>query len=447
MTDYLPSPGIPRSEFDRSIESLIARANDVRDAQGRLRALLRATRAVVEEIELGVVLKRIVQAAATLADAEYCALGVIAADGHSLEAFIHEGMDEEHVAAMGRLPQGRGLLGAVIADPEPIRLAHLADDPRSVGLPPGHPPMEGFLGVPIRVRGSVFGNLYLTNPRSGEFSDEDEQLVEALAATAAFAIDHARTLIEARTRERWMTSSAEIAAALLDSDRSRAYSVLADELISRSGSQRISIVVPGEHPGTVLVVAARGPGADSLDGQEFPIGQTVAGEVLDSGVSTMRPLTAAAEGEPRDPFAVTEDGVTGATAYIALTAGSTVWGAVVAARAPDQPAFSRTDLEVGVDLGERISVALELARAREDQQRMLLLEDRGRIARDLHDHVIQDLFGTGLELQGRDRERERSRPRDDRRCRAAPRRSHRPDQEDRVRPEPARGRSHDGDKE
>jgi len=399
MTESISFPDAPRSELDRTIEELIARANEVKRSQGRLRALLRASQAVVEEIDLGGVLRRIVEATVELVDAEYGALGVISPDGHGLEAFIHVGMDEGAVARIGHLPEGHGLLGAVIANPEPIRLEHIPDDPRSSGFPAGHPKMDGFLGVPIRVRGSVFGNLYLTNPRRGYFSDEDEQLVRALAATAAIAIDHARTLVEARTRERWMTSSADIAVALADLDEDRAYATLADELISRSNSQLVTILVAGSGPGSIRVAAARGEGAADLMGADVRAISTRAVDVLDSGRSMAVPLTVGHEEHDVEPFAITRGSATGPTIYIALTDGTTVWGVLVAAREPGSPSFTETELEVGSDLGERVSLAVALARAREDQQRVLMLEDRGRIARDLHDHVIQDLFGTGLELQ------------------------------------------------
>lgn len=399
MTDPISFPDLPRSELDRSIEELIARANEVKLSQGRLRALLRATQAVVEDIDLSIVLRRIVEAAVELVDAEYGALGVIAPDGHGLEAFIHVGLDAGAVERIGHLPEGHGLLGAVIAASEPIRLEHISPDPRSAGFPAGHPEMDGFLGVPIRVRGAVFGNLYLTNPRRGQFSDEDEQLVRALAATAASAIDHARILVEARTRERWMTSSAEIAVALADSDADRAYATLADELISLSDSQLLTILVPGQRSGTIRVVAARGEGAAASDGADIRAAGNRALDVLDSGTSIIAPAVREGALPRADPFVISRRGATGPAMYIALTDGTTVWGVLIAARAPGGPSFSQTDLDVGIDLGERISVALALARAREDQQRMIVLEDRGRIARDLHDHVIQDLFGTGLELQ------------------------------------------------
>ena len=169
------------------------------DTQGRLRALVRANRAVVLHLELPVVLRTIVESAVELVGARYGALGVIA-EGGGLEQFIHVGMTEDDVTRIGHLPEGHGLLGALIDDPRPIRLDSIADDPRSSGFPDGHPPMTAFLGVPITVRDSVYGNLYLTDPVGGGFTEDDEQLVKAVAANAGFAIDNARLFAEAAAR-------------------------------------------------------------------------------------------------------------------------------------------------------------------------------------------------------------------------------------------------------
>ncbi|HWD77265.1 MAG TPA: GAF domain-containing protein, partial [Kribbella sp.] len=170
-------------ELDQLLGQLVERAQEVMGTQGRLRGLLHASQMVTSDLALPTLLRRIVEAARELLGARYAALGVIGPDGQLVE-FIHVGMDAETVARVGRLPEGKGLLGAVVEDPRPIRLANIGDDPRSSGFPDEHPPMGSFLGVPIRVRGVVFGNLYLTECRHGEFTAEDEQLALALAATA-----------------------------------------------------------------------------------------------------------------------------------------------------------------------------------------------------------------------------------------------------------------------
>src|SRR5580765_4260737 len=150
----------------------------------RLRALLRATELISSDLSLERVLRHIAEAACSLAEARYAALGVISHDGAGLEQFIHVGVDEELAQRIGPLPEGKGLLGALISEPRAIRLGDLSADARSAGFPPEHPPMTSFLGVPIRVRGEVFGNLYLTGSTNGEFSREDEELVESLALAA-----------------------------------------------------------------------------------------------------------------------------------------------------------------------------------------------------------------------------------------------------------------------
>ena len=397
MTDRPPLsfPDSPRSELDRALQEVVERAGEVMRTQGRLRALLRATQAVVEPLELPVVLERIVQAAVELVDAEYGALGVVAPEG-GLEEFIHVGMAPEAVAAIGHLPEGRGVLGALIDDPRPIRLRHIDEDPRSVGFPAGHPPMGGFLGVPIRVRDEVFGNLYLSNPRAMEFTAEDEQLITALAATAGFAIANARLFDEATMRQLWTASSAQIASSLLDTATDSTLPMLADELIARTTAERICIVVPGPEPFTVMVAQARGDGADALAGAVIPAMGTSAGIVLESGESRTRP---GARDDLADALAIADGGDSGPTMFVALPSAEGAWGVIVAARSPGRPHFTAAELGIADDLAGRIALAIELARAREDRQRALLVEDRSRIARDLHDHVIQQLFGAGLALQ------------------------------------------------
>jgi len=167
----------------------VDRLNDL-PAQGRLRALLHANQAIISHLDLPVVLERIVEAAVELVGAQYGALGVVAPDG-GLERFINVGMTQDQIDRIGHLPEGHGLLGAVIDDPHPIRVPVLSEHPRSVGFPAHHPPMKSFLGVQIRVRDEVYGNLYLSNQATGQFSVEDEELVVALAATAGIAIENA----------------------------------------------------------------------------------------------------------------------------------------------------------------------------------------------------------------------------------------------------------------
>ena len=218
-------PGLPphlRPSVEVLMTQLVDQAAAVLSAQQRLQRLLDANQSIVSELSLPAVLRRVVEAARDTANAQYAALGVIGADG-TLEQFVHVGMDEETVARIGQLPKGHGLLGALIEHPAPIRLSKVADDPQSSGFPAGHPPMTSFLGVPIRSRDQVYGNLYLTNRSGGgEFTAEDQELISALAATASIAIENARLYEESRQWQEWLRASAEISRQLLSSDDTNA---------------------------------------------------------------------------------------------------------------------------------------------------------------------------------------------------------------------------------
>src|SRR3954451_4156438 len=187
-------------------------------ASARLHRLLDAGRSIAGDLSLSSVLQRVVEAAQDVADARYAALGVVGPDG-SLEQFLHVGMDPDAVRAVGRLPDAQGLLGVLGSDPRPLRLAQLTQDPRAAGFPPGHPPMTSLLGVPVRTRSTVFGALYLADRRGGgAFSEEDEQLVLALAATAGVAIENARLYEEAQVRQDWLRAAGEVDQVLLAAD-------------------------------------------------------------------------------------------------------------------------------------------------------------------------------------------------------------------------------------
>src|SRR6266516_1848160 len=187
-----PHPILPQLRLDDLLAELQGRLQAVLNTRDRVHGLLEAVVAVGSNLELEAVLRRIVEAAVTLADARYGALGVIGEDGR-LADFIPVGMDEGTIAGIDHWPEGRGLLGLLIKDPNPLRLAEIASHPHSSGFPDGHPPMRTFLGVPIRIRDEVYGNLYLTEKRDGAaFDEEDETLVTALSAAAGVAIENAR---------------------------------------------------------------------------------------------------------------------------------------------------------------------------------------------------------------------------------------------------------------
>lgn len=384
------SPSPPRGDPDQAPDSRAALAGRVSERQDRLRALLRANQAVVEHLDLPTVLQTIVETAVQLVDAQYGALGVASPDG-ALEQLIQVGMSAREVAAIGHQPLGLGLIGALSEEQRPIRLRHLADDPRSRGFPPGHPFMDSFLGVPVRVRGEVYGNLYLTNQSSGEFSAEDEQLITALAGTAGIAIDNARLFAEAQKRQAWAAASTELTAALLSRGEEDFVRLLASRTLTLAEADLVSIVRPTDDPQQLVIETACGLG-DRLEGTRFPAAGSISASVLEGGQPRLVDELEAQQ------LAATPGRQTGPTMAIPLVISGQTHGALVVSRVHGAGRFSRADLEMAADFAGRVSVATRLASARADQERMTLLEDRARIARDLHDHVIQQLFATGLEL-------------------------------------------------
>jgi signal transduction histidine kinase len=390
MDPPLVFPDGARSELESTIEQLVERAQRALDTQGRLRALLEASRIVVEQLELEQVLRRIAEAALSLVGAEFGALGVIAPDGH-LEQFIHVGMSADDANAIGHLPEGHGLLGAVIDEGQAIRLERIKSDPRSAGFPAHHPQMDGFLGVPLRVRDEVFGNLYLTNPAGGRFTLEDEELVTALAATAGIAIENARLFDESRRRQRWSAALADVTSALLSGGSDDVLGVVADRVASVIDVDLVCVVVPGNE-GELVVSTARGEGSAELIGRRYPSESTLVGVALETGQVASSSSQARGDKFDWQPSL-------GPTVAIPLAAFDRSLGALTISRADSGARFTSADLEMAADFAVQASVAIELARGRADRQRLELAEDRNRIARDLHDHVIQRLFGAGLGLQ------------------------------------------------
>ncbi|MYW43539.1 GAF domain-containing protein, partial [Streptomyces sp. SID161] len=211
-----PRVRLPQLKLDELLEELQARIDAARGTRDRVHSLLEAVLSVGRELDLEQALHSIVEAAAVLVDAEYAALGVIGPDGGSLSAFHTVGVTEEQIAEIGPFPEGHGILGEVIRHPEPLRLEKISQHPASYGFPAHHPPMNSFLGVPIRVRDQVFGNLYLTEKRGGaQFDEEDESVLSTLAVAAGVAIDNARLYEESRLRERWLLANAEITHSLM----------------------------------------------------------------------------------------------------------------------------------------------------------------------------------------------------------------------------------------
>jgi signal transduction histidine kinase len=365
----------------------------------RLQKLVDANCAIVAELSLTALLRRVVEAARDIVGAEYAALGVIGPDG-TLEQFIHCGMDATTVATIGELPKGRGLLGALLEDPQPIRLRSISDDPRSSGVPIDHPPITSFLGVPIRSASSVYGNLYLTN-RIGqeEFSAEDEQLLDALAATSGIAIENARLYEQSHRRAEWLRASADITHRLLapDANSHALLDDIADSIRRLAAADTVCLSLPvPEDPATLEMVVTSGRGARELRGLRYPASGSVAQETMEveQGL-VVGPVKERLKSfsHLRSVLPVTD------VMALPLKGEGPARGAIVVFRTDQRP-FSVADLEMATAFTSQATLALEMADARAGQQQLAMLEDRARIARDLHDHVVQKLFGAGLTIQG-----------------------------------------------
>ena len=339
-------------------------------------ALLEAVTAISSDLDQRSVLTRIVESATTLTDARYGALGVIGADGTLVE-FITTGIDAELRQQIGELPRGGGILGLLIREPQAIRLADLSAHPTSVGFPPHHPPMSSFLGVPVRIRGTVFGNLYLTEKwGGGAFTEQDELLVGALARTAGFVVENARAYGLSERRWQWLEASADVAEALqppVQLDRGlRRITATARNV---SGALAAAILTAGE---------ARTIACD-------PTNDVAIAALLDS-LADDPALT-----EPRpDPVSLSRHGLE--VLVISLRAHLAPASALVAVFEPGPR--DAEERELLASFADQAALALDRAQAVTDREELAVISDRERIARDLHDVVIQRLFATGLQLQG-----------------------------------------------
>ncbi|WP_330328831.1 GAF domain-containing sensor histidine kinase [Streptomyces sp. NBC_00536] len=385
--------------LDELLDELQVRINAVRSTRDRVHSLLEAVVSVGRELDLAQVLRRIVEAAALLVDADYGALGVIGPDGRTLSQFLTVGLSEEEIAAIGPLPAGHGLLGEVIHHPEPLRLTDLGAHTSSYGFPAHHPPMRTFLGVPIRVRDEVFGNLYLTDKRGGgDFDPEDETVIATLSVAAGVAIDNARLYEGSQRQQRWLKANAEITESLLSgSSRQAVLELIARRAqeITGAGLADISMPVAGVD-GLVVEFAA---GADGASRQGLVV--AFSGTLTGAAHRTGRPVTAvhapADERFPAEPQV--QEGLGPAVAVPLGTAGRESRGVLLLARAAGEPAFGENELEPLGAFAGQAAIALELAERRRDAEQIALLEERDRIARDLHDLAIQRLFATGMTLQ------------------------------------------------
>ena len=343
------------------------------------RSLLDAVTAISSDLDLDLALTRIVEAATALTDARYGALGVLGDDGALVE-FVTTGIDERTRGLIGDLPRGRGILGVIIEDPSGLRLADLSAHPASVGFPPNHPPMRSFLGMPVRIRGTVFGNLYLTEKSGGgPFTDIDEALVEALARTAGYVISNARSFTLSERRRQWLEASAELAELLQPPvDLATALDQIVSTARQVSGSRAVALW------------SSLGPEHDTVS------------VASDADAERVQQLLDGARGlvvEPGSPVATTRvDGVP--LVVVPLRSHLAPVTALVAVAQPDSGLLDVQDRDLFAGFADQVALSLDRTQALADRQELAVISDRERIARDLHDIVIQRLFATGLQLQG-----------------------------------------------
>ncbi|MGW7296944.1 GAF domain-containing protein [Streptomyces sp. NPDC054829] len=389
---------LPQLKLDELLEELQARLDAARGTRDRVHSLLEAVLSVGRELDLEQALNSIVEAAAALVDAQYAALGVIGPDGKRLSAFHTVGVTEEQIAEIGPYPEGHGILGELIRHPQPLRLDKLSEHPASYGFPPHHPPMNTFLGVPIRVRDQVFGNLYLTEKAGGvQFDEEDESVVSTLAVAAGVAIDNARLYEESRLRERWLRANAEITHSLMSgAERGEALGLIARRAKDISGAILAVVAMPVEDTDVLRVELAAGKGAEAHRGLVLPVDDSLIGRAFSTGTSVTSTDISRDErvADSGDRFA----GL-GPAVAVPIGTGDGVRGVVLLARAQGRSVYSAKETEPLQGFAAQAAIAMELAERRRDAEEIAVLKDRDRIARDLHDLAIQRLFATGMTLQ------------------------------------------------
>ena len=388
--------------LDELLRELLQRVDRLLDDQQRLRLLLDAVVAIAGDLSLDSVLRRIVESAAQLVDSEYAALGVLGAGSdRRLQAFVTHGISGEQRARIGDPPLGHGILGLLIDRPEPLRLHDIAEHPASFGFPAEHPPMRSFLGVPIRIRDKVFGNLYLTEKRGGgDFTEQDEAIVVALGAAAGVVIENARLYAEGIRREQWLEATAEITAEITASllgpvTRDEALQTVADRAreIARADVGCVALR-SGEDLEVQIVSVAPGMVRPNV---EVFLETSLAGMV----VSTGEPLVVE---DVRRDSRVEAPGpdwpAVGPAILVPLSTADGVEGVLTLGWTPENAAgFHDVDVELPQRFAEQAALALQVERARHDKERLAVFEDRDRIGRDLHDLVIQRLFAIGLSLE------------------------------------------------
>jgi signal transduction histidine kinase len=366
----------------------------------RLRALVDAGIALSSELSLDALLQRIVESASALTGARYAALGVIDASGTALERFVFTGLDRESADRIGELPRGRGILGVLIRDARALRLTDIGDDPRSVGFPPGHPPMRGFLGVPILLRGVAYGNLYLTEKQTGDFTEEDEELVQLLAAQAAVAIENTR-LYEAATRwSQQLESLTEVGNALAaEIELPRLLDLVARRLRELVQARMVAIALPAD--GELEIAAADGPEADDILGLRLSLAGSKMGRVFERKRSER---VDSMLDDPEVDQAAARQLAARTALYVPLLVRDRAIGVTMAGDKQTSDArFTADDVRVAEIFTARAAVAVDLSErvSRDALRRIVDAQEleRRRLARELHDETGQALTSILLSLK------------------------------------------------
>jgi signal transduction histidine kinase len=355
--------------------------------------LLEAGLALTSELSLPSLLRRIVRLACQLTDARYGALGVLGPGG-GISQFVTHGVSAVERGRIGRLPEGRGILGALLRPGPPLRLDDLGSDSRSVGFPPHHPPMRSFLGAPVVIRRTVFGSIYLTEKQGGlPFTADDQLSLEVLAGQAAVAVANATLYQRAVSRQRWLAALREVAQATITggepSEALRLVAAYSRELIG--GGAALLARTDGGIRQEPEVLAAAGPGARSLARR--------------LGAATRDPVAGAVRRGRQLVIqvpAATRTGRSPGTAPLAVLPfgqGGPNRGVLLALGAAGAPLPEEEAVEMLTALAAQTAVALQFQQSQSERQRLALLDERERIAKELHDGVIQSLFAVGMGLQ------------------------------------------------
>jgi signal transduction histidine kinase len=382
---------IPWLESDHLLKHLTDKAENLLATQERLRGLLRANAAVAADLALPALFRNIVQAAWGLLSARYAAIVVLGPDAE-LQQFVHAGIDQDLVTLIGAVTSGQGVVELLTACPETG--SPTAPPAESAVIPPGERLMDGFIAVPIQAGQEVFGNLYLRATPGRTFSAEDEELLSALTVTAGVAIAHARMLSESEQRRRWLAASGQLTNQLLSAETAHSLTCISHAAMTAADADFAIVTVPHGND-AVIVAAATGDAGATLIGRRTAIASSSAGRTIRTGIPILlteyRSRACADNIQPISP---------GPVMIVPLSAGSHPRGAITIVRYPGRTAFTDAELDMAVAFGNHAAVALALAESRDAQINDARLDDQDRIAFDMHDHVIGELFAVGMGLQG-----------------------------------------------